>query len=735
MVVPGPLTGTSASVNDAWYETGRCVPDDHSGDAGLKRREADPQAGRRRVDKPAMSGARRRAVGWVVVPAGLAAVCAVALIAAGNRPAAALALVASTTAALVAGAMCASAARRVHGRARYGWVLMAAGCGSWGWGNGFWTYNELVRHSTSLFPSAADIGFLMFPVAGTAGLWLISARSALGSRLTAVLDGIVVAGALFLILWAVSLRELVTNSAQDHVAFLISLAYPAGDLVLATMACLLAARTHRRSRAVVMTLVVGLLAMATADVMFAVATAGGSYRSGSWPDVAWTAAFCTFALAAWLTRRRPMSVNAATRVERWQVLLPYVPFAVSIAVGGGAATNGRKPDPPEVVVILLVFVCLLVRQLITVLSHTALAERLRHEASHDALTGLTNRPHFVAALDRSLADRTVDGPPIGVLYINLDNFTWVNDTLGHHVGDELLRELAQRLRLVVPETDTIARLGGDEFAVMVANGRDVHAVAHGVAAAVRGPFALGSHTVAMTASISVATSPPSDGLPVSGEELRKHVDLAMQAAKENGKDTITAFEPAMRTRLDTEMALRAELDKALADGALHVVYQPIVRLPCMEPAGVEALARWHHPVLGQVSPAEFIAVAERTGLIHSLGLFVLDRACEEFAAWDTEGSKYLSVNVSTLQLLDPGFPDRVSARRTPTPTCPPRRPAPSASRRATPAGTGEGSPSGSSTAASTCRTRRCRGPAPAVARSWTPSRPPRRSRATAPGCG
>jgi EAL domain-containing protein (putative c-di-GMP-specific phosphodiesterase class I) len=196
---------------------------------------------------------------------------------------------------------------------------------------------------------------------------------------------------------------------------------------------------------------------------------------------------------------------------------------------------------------------------------------------------------------------------------------------------------------------------------MVANGRDVHAVAHGVAAAVRGPFALGSHTVAMTASISVATSPPSDGLPVSGEELRKHVDLAMQAAKENGKDTITAFEPAMRTRLDTEMALRAELDKALADGALHVVYQPIVRLPCMEPAGVEALARWHHPVLGQVSPAEFIAVAERTGLIHSLGLFVLDRACEEFAAWDTEGSKYLSVNVSTLQLLDPGFPDRVSA--------------------------------------------------------------------------
>jgi EAL domain-containing protein (putative c-di-GMP-specific phosphodiesterase class I) len=148
---------------------------------------------------------------------------------------------------------------------------------------------------------------------------------------------------------------------------------------------------------------------------------------------------------------------------------------------------------------------------------------------------------------------------------------------------------------------------------------------------------------------------------VSGEELRKHADLAMQAAKVAGKDTVAEFQPAMSARLDTEMVLRAELERALREGGLHVVYQPIVRLPSTALAGVEALARWRHPTLGDVSPVEFIAVAERAGLIHTLGMFVLDRACTEFAAWNRDGSMYLSVNVSTLQLLDPAFPDRVAA--------------------------------------------------------------------------
>jgi diguanylate cyclase (GGDEF)-like protein len=237
----------------------------------------------------------------------------------------------------------------------------------------------------------------------------------------------------------------------------------------------------------------------------------------------------------------------------------------------------------------------------------------------------------------------------------------VNDTFGHHVGDQLLCGVADRLRQLAPSSAVVSRLSGDEFAVMVLDGHDPVTLARDVAEAVRQPLTLGPHTVAVTAGISIAATPTAEGALVSGVELRQQLDLALQAAKESGKGMIRAFEPSLRERFETEMTLRAELEEALRHGTLHIVYQPIVRLPSERLAGVEALARWHHRTLGEIPPVDFIAVAERAGLIHALGLFVLDRACQEFAAWDVERAMYLSVNVSTLQLLDPGFPDRAAA--------------------------------------------------------------------------
>ena len=249
------------------------------------------------------------------------------------------ALLASTTLALVAASTCSVAARRAHGRSRAGWALLATACLSWGLGNAYWSHNELLVHADVLFPSPADVGFLIFPVAAGAGLWLISGRSTLGSRLTAVLDGLIVSLALFVLSWAITLRAVWEAGADSLLAFVVSIAYPIGDLVLATMAFLLVTRTRRGTRTVAALLILGLLGMAAADTLFAVSTANGNYTSGALSDAGWVVAFAAFTLAGWSSARRPMSLQEAGAVRRWHLILPYFPFG---GRGGQRGAGGRR---------------------------------------------------------------------------------------------------------------------------------------------------------------------------------------------------------------------------------------------------------------------------------------------------------------------------------------------------------------------------------------------------------
>ncbi|MEU8819712.1 EAL domain-containing protein [Actinoplanes sp. NPDC048796] len=548
---------------------------------------------------------------------------------------------------------CLTAARKVGGSARLGWRLLAAGSLSWGLGNFYWSWNELVAHAEVLFPSLADIGYLLFPLLATAGLWLIAGWTSIGTRLTVLLDGLIVGCALFVIGWSLTVRDVWEAGADSALAFVVSMAYPVCDIVLATVAVLLAARTRRGSRGIGLLLLLGLAGMTVSDVLFALDTSAGTYATGQNSDAGWFVAFSACGAAGLLATRWPMTFDHTGMTARWQTTLPYAPFGLAALVVAVQTLTGVGVDAPEAVPLMIGFLLILLRQLSTLLHNSTLTRTLRHQAYHDPLTGLGNRALFLERLEGALGA----GRPVAVLYLDLDDFKMINDSLGHDAGDVVLRVVGERLRACFGEPDTIARFGGDEFAVLTGRVHDLTGQAQWLLGLLHEPIEVGARTVRLGASVGLAVS---DGS-TSSEDLRKNVDLAMYAAKAQGKNAYAMFAPSMRQGFDQEVRWRAELRQALAENALHIAFQPIVALGDRRVAGVEALARWHHPELGAVTPDVFIPVAERAGLIGELGLLVLRRACVEFASWPGSQTAYLSVNVSPSQMIDASFPSKVAA--------------------------------------------------------------------------
>ena len=276
-------------------------------------------------------------------------------------------------------------------------------------------------------------------------------------------------------------------------------------------------------------------------------------------------------------------------------------------------------------------------------------ERIVHVAHHDALTGLPNRILFAEQLEQALK-RVRRGERLAVFYIDLDNLKRVNDTLGHPIGDKLLKGVADRLRGCIRDIDTVARLSGDEFAIIqssIDGPADAGALAIRIREAIRVPADLNGHQVVMDASIGISIA-PDDG--TGFDALLKTADIALYEAKNNGRGTYCFFESEMNERMQVRGKLEQDLQRALANGEFELFYQPIVNLRDKKIRAFEALLRWHHPERGMVSPSEFIPVAEEMGLIIPLGEWVLRTACAEVATWPSEIN--VSVNVSPLQLTN-----------------------------------------------------------------------------------
>jgi diguanylate cyclase (GGDEF)-like protein/PAS domain S-box-containing protein len=296
----------------------------------------------------------------------------------------------------------------------------------------------------------------------------------------------------------------------------------------------------------------------------------------------------------------------------------------------------------------------------------ALEQQLSHQAFHDSLTGLANRELFLDrvahALDR--ADRGTT--PVAVMFVDIDDFKMVNDSLGHHLGDGVLIAVAERLKGSTRPGDTVARLGGDEFALLLESGEmpeSAEAVATRIAADLLVPVRVGTEDVSVRASIGIALDRPlADG----PDELLRDADLAMYLAKRNGKGRFEMFHPEMHEEAVRRLETAAELRHAIADHQLELFYQPIIDIRTATIIGAEALVRWHHPDRGLVTPGEFIPVAESTGLIVPLGQWVLDEACRQVELWRrcriTDEDFYISINLSGRQLQDPSILDDVVKR-------------------------------------------------------------------------
>ncbi|MCM4080918.1 putative bifunctional diguanylate cyclase/phosphodiesterase [Paractinoplanes hotanensis] len=277
----------------------------------------------------------------------------------------------------------------------------------------------------------------------------------------------------------------------------------------------------------------------------------------------------------------------------------------------------------------------------------ALEQQLSRQAFCDPLTGLSNRALFRDRLEHATARRDAD---VTVLLVDLDDFKSVNDNLGHSAGDELLTALAARLRDNVRPGDTLARLGGDEFAVLIEDldGRDPGALAERLLHELRKPISVAGHEIRRTASIGVAAGGE------SGEELLRNADLAMYAAKRQGRNAYALFDPEMYASLVNEAQLRAEMETALTGQQFVVHYQPVVDLPTQRLTGVEALVRWQHPERGLLAPQHFIDTAEESGLIVPLGRWVLRESLRQLARWQRPGFK-MNVNLSARQFQDPAL--------------------------------------------------------------------------------
>lgn len=572
--------------------------------------------------------------------------------------------------AVAGGLGCLRGARRTAGSARRGWAAMAVACWSWASGQAIWTIYESVLGIESPYPSAADVGYLGFPVAALVALvWLAPPTSGLASP-RRVLDGLMVGCSLGLLVWLAVVDTIVATTGTSLLADVVSLAYPLADLVLLTVAVLTVAQTRDEPLRWGV-LAAGVLAMALSDSAFAYQSALGTYQTGTIVEWGWWTAFSLIGAAGLLVvgTRSPPGGTGPSRVAVRAGLLPYVPLVAAAGTATIETVSGAGLDTPAVVLIVVLVLLVLVRQYITVRENQELAREvaqregeLRHLAFHDGLTGLANRALFLDRLGHALDLASRNHRPVSVAFLDLDGFKAVNDSLGHATGDALLVRVAERLRGALRTADTLARLGGDEFAVLVEQGDDANQVARGLLDALRAPFRLGGRTVAVSASIGVASVEPGQGADQAASLLHR-ADVAMYAVKTTGRSGILVHSPALDVAAQAdEPVLHRAFAAALESGAIRAVYQPVVDPVSGRIAAVEALARWTHQGVA-VPPSTFVPICEQSGLSEHLTAVMLEQACGQLAVWNRGlGHRELrvAVNVHPTEFSDAGLPDRIA---------------------------------------------------------------------------
>lgn len=571
------------------------------------------------------------------------------------------------------------AARSAQGRLRMAWVAMAIGVAAWAIGEAIWTHYELVLGEVP-FPSVADGFFLIFPVGACAALLLFPSEYAGPFRGRVFLDGLIVAGSLFLVSWVTILGPIYAAEATDRLLFVVSLAYPVSDVVVLTLAAVVLVRSGPEHRLTLTLLTVGLACIALSDSLFTYLSTKNEYASGDVIDIGWAAGLLLIAVAAAASRQTTHENSEAPELPGWaSIWLPYAPLLLAAIVAAAKPSELLRSQPVEVIAGLLVL-AVLARQFLAVSENRRLLATVAEQALRDPLTGLANRALFNERLDQGMERRERDGVTVGVVAVDLNDFKLVNDNLGHPVGDDLLVGVASRLLNSVRSGDTVGRLGGDEFSVVVEGDADApYLIAQRVVEAFEQPFLVGEHELLMRPSVGLATADP-DEPGLSAEELLRRADLAMYMAKrarirgvqtynaemQLGAQTIEAeifSRPAGPPEIGGVAAIRllGDLRHAIANAELTLVYQPKFELATGRIVGAEALLRWPRPD-GLLTPEDFLPLVRRHGLITAITDLVLNRALDDALAWQNASLGLpVAVNLFAPSLANLGIPAQITA--------------------------------------------------------------------------
>jgi diguanylate cyclase len=449
--------------------------------------------------------------------------------------------VASLAGVLFAAACAGWAARAARGRARRGWLAMMAGLFAWAVGEVIWAWYEVwLRYEQAPSPSLADAGYLLFPVGAGAAVLLLSVSDMGQSRMRLVLDGVIVAASVFVISWVTVLQNVFDAGGETNLAFAVSLAHPIADAAIITIAWSRAVAAYRPSMAL---LVGGLLLIAVSDSVFAALTAVGGYHTGNVIDLGWIAGCGVLGLAALRSiGERQVDPTMWLISSRSRLLVPYLPVVLAFGVGLAEALPQLTSVGLAVAGALLI-AAVLARQFLVLVENRRLLADVSRLAFRDQLTGLPNRALFLDRLEMAVARRRREHSPLTVLCLDLDNFKKVNDELGHPAGDELLIRVAHRLTGCLRSTDTVARLGGDEFAVLIEDSVDDGLVAaERILGAFDAPIVIDGVELAVSPSVGL-TLCTADTADATVDDLLRHADLAMYAAKRAGGGCVRSFVP------------------------------------------------------------------------------------------------------------------------------------------------------------------------------------------------
>ena len=538
---------------------------------------------------------------------------------------------------------------------RRAFALIAAGLSSYALGNVLWaTWLAHLAHPP--VPSVCDVLWLAFyPLVALGVVGLSGIRSRNRPSPAVWLDGIVAGGGLAAIGAAIIVSPVLVSASRSASTTATALVYPTGDLILVGLTMgVIALRGWRIDRGWAI-LGLAFLLLSAADFLYALQTTTNAGRPGAVTNLVYLLALASMAFVSWqVPPSRP-----EPKFTSWSVLLVPSGFmfaAVGLLLYDHFHTLSALPFALATVTLLAA----IGRMVVAFRDARGLAEA-RRLAGTDDLTALPNRRRFMALTEEAIAASQGSGRGLAMLMLDLDNFKQLNDTLGHHAGDELLRKIGPRLQHALRHLHTVARLGGDEFAVLVYPAPDEETlvrIAQDILGALREPFTVSELSLRVTGSLGIASFPDHAR---DAAELMRHADIAMYQAK-TSRDRYDFYAHERNTHSLERLALAAELASALSSGGIELHYQPKADAHTRRIVGVEALARWRRADGRLAPPSEFVGPAEHAGLSRDLTRRVVELALGQLRRWREDGHELqMAINTTVADLLDVTFPDEIAA--------------------------------------------------------------------------